>query len=55
MYNESIVYNYSFKQSKPAIYTVFYLEMRFVISFGFGLFTLSFPYHPEPFLQLHLF
>lgn len=55
MFNESIIYNYSFKQPKTVIYTGFYLEMRFVISFLFGLFTLLFPYHPEPFLQLHLF
>jgi len=55
MYNENIIYNYSFKQSKLVIYTGFYLEMRFVISFGFGLFTLSFSYHPEPFLPLHSF
>lgn len=45
----------SFKQSKTVICTIFYLEVSFVISFGLGLFTLSFSYHPEPFLKLRLF
>lgn len=53
MYIESTIC--SFKQSKPVLYTGLYLEMKVAISFGFGLFSLPLPYHPEPFLQLHLF
>lgn len=47
MYNEGVIYNNIFKQSKPVIYSGFCLEMRFPVSFGFALFTSPFPYHPD--------